>query len=280
MKTLGASYLFHEARNGHRGLDLARSTLFDCILLDYNLPDMTGFEVLAELRRHQGPSAPVVIFTGEGNESLAVEAMKLGAHDYLPKAQLRPDTLARAIANAIEKSSLQRKLADAQQNLEHLALYDALTGLGNRNLFHRELARAIAVAKRHETSFPLLVMDLDKFKAANDEFGHEAGDAILTAVGFRLQGISRAADAYFRQGGDEFTAILEAGSDGKVAAQRILEVVAQPVTFGPHVLDVRVSIGVAIYPTDGANAAAIVHAADRAMYEAKKLDVGWAAVGG
>ena len=121
-------------------------------------------------------------------------------------------------------------------------------------------------------------MDLDKFKAANDTFGHEAGDAILTAVGFRLQGISRAADAYFRQGGDEFSAILEAGSDGRVAARRILEVIAQPVAFGPHVLDVGVSIGVAIYPTDGANAAAIVHAADRAMYEAKELNVGWVAV--
>ena len=278
LKTLGTSYEMLEARDGHRGVELARSNRVDCILLDYNLPDMSGLDVLAELRDHLGVSAPVVMLTGSGNESVAVEAMKGGAHDYVTKAQLGPDALSRAIVNAIEKNSLQRKFAEAQNKLEHLALYDVLTGLGNRNLFNLELARTIAVSRRkNRTPFPVLMMDLDKFKAANDTFGHEAGDAILASVGSRLRGISRAADSYFRVGGDEFTAILDPGSAGDVAARRIIEVILQPVSFGSHTLDVAVSIGLAHYPTNGETTEDLVRAADAAMYEAKKLNLGWAA---
>jgi diguanylate cyclase (GGDEF)-like protein len=278
LKTLGTSYELLEARDGRHGLELARSRRIDCILVDYNLPDMNGLEVLAELRDHLGVTAPVVMLTGSGNESIAVEAMKGGAHDYVSKAKIGPEALSRAVVNAIEKNALQRKFAEAQHKLEHLALYDVLTGLGNRNLFYLELARTIAVAHRkNKAPFPVLMMDLDKFKAANDAFGHEAGDAILTAVGSRLRGISRAADVYFRVGGDEFTAILDPGSAGDVAAQRVIEAILQPIRFGPHRLEVAVSIGLAIYPSDGQTAEDLVRAADAAMYEAKKLNLGWAA---
>jgi len=276
LKTLGTTYDMQEARDGRHGVELARSRSFDCILLDYNLPDMNGLDVLIELREKQGVTAPIVMLTSEGDISLAVEAMKRGAHDYLPKAQVGPDTLSRTVANAIQKSSLQRQLAEAQEKLERLALYDTLTGLGNRNLFQRELAHTIAVSQRKKGSFPLLVMDLDKFKAANDTFGHEAGDAILAEIGSRLREISRAADTYFRLGGDEFTAILDTGSDGGVAARRIIEVIAQPVSFGPHMLEVHVSVGVAMYPSDGESIEELVRSADTAMYEAKRNNLGWA----
>jgi len=278
LKTLGTSYELLEASDGHQGVELARSHPVDCILLDYNLPDMNGLDVMAELRDHFGITAPIVMLTGSGNESIAVDAMKGGAHDYVSKAHLGPEELSRAIVNAIEKNALQRKFTEAQHKLEHLALYDVLTGLGNRNLFYLELARTIAVSHRKsKTPFPVLMMDLDKFKAANDTFGHEAGDAILTTVGSRLRGISRAADSYFRVGGDEFTAILDPGSAGDVAARRIIEVILEPVPFGSHALDVAVSIGLAHYPADGEAPEDLVRAADAAMYEAKRLNLGWVA---
>jgi diguanylate cyclase (GGDEF)-like protein len=270
VKLLGDGYELVEAHNALQGMELAADQTFDCILLDYNLPDKDGLELLAELRRRPGITAPIVMLTGTGNESVAVEALKRGAQDYLPKAYFETETLSRVIAGAVEKCRLEKKSTESLENLQRLALYDALTGLGNRNLFHIELARAIAVARRKGTSFVLLVMDLDKFKAANDTFGHEAGDTILATVGRRMRDSARATDAYFRIGGDEFTAILDAGSHGPAAAQRITTAIAEPVVFGPHELVVAVSIGIATFPADGRNVEDLVRAADAAMFSAKK----------
>jgi diguanylate cyclase (GGDEF)-like protein len=114
------------------------------------------------------------------------------------------------------------------------------------------------------------MMDLNKFKAINDTYGHEAGDAMLAAVGHRLRGISRAADAYFRMGGDEFMAILDVDSDGNAAACRIVAAIAEPVPFGPHALAVEISIGMATYPSDGVDPLQLIRAADAAMYGTKK----------
>jgi diguanylate cyclase (GGDEF)-like protein len=269
VKVLGTDYEMHEARDGRQGVELATAQTFDCILLDYQLPDMDGLDVLIQLRDQLGVTAPIVMLTGSGNEAVAVEAMKRGAHDYLPKSQLGHETLFRVVSNAIEKYSLQKKLGEAQEHLNRLALYDPLTGLGNRNLFHIELARAVAVSQRKTTSFTLVMMDLDKFKTANDTFGHEAGDAILAVIGRRLRDNARAADIYFRLGGDEFIAILDVGSDGSAAARRIISAVAEPIPFGSHALAVEVSIGLASYPADGENAQDLMRAADAAMYEAK-----------
>jgi|HubBroStandDraft_1064217.scaffolds.fasta_scaffold00382_23 diguanylate cyclase (GGDEF)-like protein len=276
LKILGRDYELREACEGRQGVEMALSQAFDCILVDFHLPDMNGLDLLVELRERLEIPVPIVMLTGEGNEFVAVEAMKRGAHDYLPKAQLAPDTLFRAISHAVEKHELQRQLVESQDRLERLALYDTLTGLGNRNLFHLELVRAMAISRRNGTSFLLLAMDLDKFKAINDGFGHEAGDTILAAVGERLRTSARAADAYFRPGGDEFAAILEAGSDGPAAARRIRAAIAAPVPFGAHELHIGVSIGMAEYPGDGMSAADLIRAADAAMYQGKRSAQGWA----
>ena len=270
-------YELHQARDGRSGVALARSKAFDCIVLDYNLPDMTGIELLDQLRNDEGVVAPVIILTGSGNEDVAVEAMKHGAQDYLRKSLLQPEMLSRAVDNAIAKTSLQNKIVEANHDLRRLALYDTLTGIGNRNLFFEHLPRAISVALRDGSTFPLLFMDLNAFKAANDTFGHEAGDAVLTGMGSRLRSISRAADVYFRIGGDEFTAILHAGSDGAAAARRIVVAAAEPFQFGATELAVGVSVGVAYYPADGKNVEALLGAADEAMYRAKKAEIGWTA---
>jgi len=269
LRELGPQYDLREAANGRDGLRLVSDGEFDCILVDYQLPDINGLDLLVELRARQKRPTATVMLTGKGNESIAVEAMKLGAHDYLPKSALGPAALHRVISNAVEKCQLLKALAEAQEKLESLALFDALTGLGNRNLFHIELARALAISKRKQTAFVLLMMDLDRFKEANDTFGHEAGDAVLAAVGQRLRASARSADSYFRLGGDEFTAILDAGSDGEAAALRIMAAVAEPVWFGPHELMVAVSIGVASYPKDAQSAEALIRAADASMYSAK-----------
>lgn len=274
LKLLDLDYELHEAADGFQGLAMAQARAFDCILVDYHLPDIDGLDLVVELRDSVNGQAPIVMLTGEGSEGVAVEAMKRGVYDYLPKAQLAPATLSRVISHAVEKHTLQRQLAETQRKLERLALYDPLTGLGNRNLFNLELGRAITISKRKRTFFALAIMDLDKFKAANDRFGHEAGDAILAEVGERFRSIARASDAYFRLGGDEFAAILDAGSDGDAAAARIKGAVVAPIPFGSHELTIGVSVGVAIYSTDEMTAEDLIRAADAAMYRAKKAGCG------
>jgi len=276
LRSFPSRYDLHEARDGRTGLALARSQRFDCIVVDYNLPDISGFELLDELQ-NGGSVVPVIFLTGSGNEAVAVEAMKRGALDYLQKSELKPELLGRTVDKAVEKSILRRTIVAAHDAVERLALYDGLTGLGNRNLFDYHLPVAIAVAQRQGSTFPLLFMDLDRFKSANDAFGHETGDAILADVGYRLRKMSRGADAFFRIGGDEFTGILHPGSDGAAAARRIVAAIAHPFAFAAPTLDIGISVGVAVYPAHGADVQELVRSADGAMYKAKKARLGWAA---
>lgn len=112
-------YVVIEAESGAQALQRCRSKNPDCVLLDYNLPDLDGLEFLAELRTHGDvPSFPVIMLTGQGDETVAVQAMKRGAQDYLVKGELEQESLHRAINNAVEKTSLRRKLYEAQEELK------------------------------------------------------------------------------------------------------------------------------------------------------------------
>ena len=244
---------------------------FDCILLDYQLPGTDGFELLVELREVLGVKTPVVMLTGEGNEMVAVEAMKRGASDYLPKSLLAADTLLRVITQAVERTRLERELLEARAQIEQQALYDSLTGLGNRRLFMRDLSRALASAQRTNLPFCLFVMDLNRFKVANDRYGHEAGDAVLAEVGRRLVATGRANDLFYRQGGDEFAALIDA-VDSKTAlsiANRIHVAISAPITWRDQQLSIGISIGIAPYSSDVVALDALIRIADGAMYQAK-----------
>ncbi|MFD1006670.1 sensor domain-containing protein [Oceanisphaera ostreae] len=159
-----------------------------------------------------------------------------------------------------------------QQQIERLALYDSLTGLANRSLLNEQLLRCIHRSQRTFQSFALLFIDLDGFKAINDNYGHDAGDALLMELGLRLQNRFRATDCCARIGGDEFVILLdEIADDGSAftLSYSLLELIAQPLAWGPHPLQVSASIGIALYPEDGDNAASLLTRADNAMYRAK-----------
>ncbi|MDA8415662.1 MAG: diguanylate cyclase [Betaproteobacteria bacterium] len=260
-----------QADSSLKALELMGRESIGCILLDYQLPGQDGLDLLKQWNINSDEIPPVVMLTGEGNEMVAVEAMKNGAFDYLPKTQLAPDVLCRVITQAVEKSRLQRLLAEAQAQLERQALYDMLTSMGNRNLFLRDLDRNIAVAQRQSHFFSLMLLDLDKFKAANDRFGHDAGDFILTEFGRRVLEQSRATDTFYRLGGDEFTALIAAHDVPVVLsiAERLKNAAITPFVFDGHAIEIGISIGIAIYPRDGNTADKLLKAADIAMYRAK-----------
>jgi diguanylate cyclase (GGDEF)-like protein/PAS domain S-box-containing protein len=162
----------------------------------------------------------------------------------------------------------------SEQRIHHVAQHDVLTGLPNRSLLQDRLEQAVAYAGR--TSHPIWVMliDLDRFKFVNDSMGHKAGDVLLVTIAARLRGALRETDTVARLSGDEFVVILTEHEDEKLSVdivQRLMDSVARPVMLGSKEFMVTASIGVAVYPTDGAPADTLIEHADIAMYRAKKL---------
>ncbi|MBI5533850.1 MAG: diguanylate cyclase [Deltaproteobacteria bacterium] len=165
----------------------------------------------------------------------------------------------------------------AEDLLVRLATTDPLTGLPNRALCEDRLRTAVAQARRYGRSMAVLFLDLDGFKLVNDEHGHEIGDELLKAVARRLSSCVRAADTVARPGGDEFTVILfelSSPRDAEVVAQRLVTEISRPYSLGKVECCVGVSAGIGLYPSHGADAAALVRAADAAMYSAKRSGKG------
>ncbi|MBE0488988.1 MAG: diguanylate cyclase [Halomonas sp.] len=161
-----------------------------------------------------------------------------------------------------------------QQELEHLAHYDALTGLPTRPLLADRIRQAMAAARRHQQYMALVFIDLDGFKAVNDTHGHDMGDRLLIELGRRMQAELRETDTLARLGGDEFVAVLvELASEeaSLPVLERLLHRVAAPVEIDGQRLEVSASMGVAFYPAgEELDADQLMRQADQAMYRAKR----------
>jgi diguanylate cyclase (GGDEF)-like protein/PAS domain S-box-containing protein len=163
---------------------------------------------------------------------------------------------------------------EAERQVEYQAYHDALTNLPNRMLFLDRLSVAIAHAQRFGGHVAVMFLDLDHFKFINDTLGHTVGDLLLRAVAGRLAESLRAEDTVARIGGDEFTILLgavPAQADSTTVAQKVLESVARPFGIEGHELFVTTSIGIALFPNDGADPETLLKNADAAMYRAKEL---------
>lgn len=161
----------------------------------------------------------------------------------------------------------------SQEQLEFLANYDSLTGLGNRNLFMSQLKVGLDRAARHHRRLSLIFIDLDNFKSINDTLGHEVGDMLLTEVARRLKTTVRQEDVVCRLGGDEFTVYVEDFADPGAlvgTAQRLVQSVSEPYDLAGHHVAVTASVGISIYPNDGTTIAELVKNADTAMYKVKE----------
>jgi diguanylate cyclase (GGDEF)-like protein/PAS domain S-box-containing protein len=164
----------------------------------------------------------------------------------------------------------ERKQAEAQ--IRSLAYHDTLTGLPNRLLFNDRLAVALAQAQRQQNKVGVLFIDLDRFKLINDSLGHGFGDRLLQTVARRIEGGIREADTLARLGGDEFILLLPGlgdVDDAACVAEKVLEALRQPFELDGGELYITTSIGVSLYPDDGADVEELVKNADIAMYRAK-----------
>jgi diguanylate cyclase (GGDEF)-like protein len=182
--------------------------------------------------------------------------------------------LLRAIARQVLLlSESEASLAQKSRQLAHMARHDALTGLPNRTLFLEKAAEALARMRRNGDTFAVLMLDLDRFKTVNDSFGHPAGDTLLKEIGQRLRAAMREVDCVARFGGDEFAVLQAAAPDQKggviALSERILAAVTEPYDLDGHRVVLETSIGIALAPQDGDDAAELIKRADLALYRAK-----------
>ncbi len=260
--------VLHHALDAQDGMDQALRIVPDLILLDVDMPVVTGFEVCRKLKEHGHlAQVPVIFLTGATEVYTKVQGFDLGAVDYVTKP-FDPAEL-RARVRAALRTKRYHDLLSARSNV------DGLTAIWNRSYFNQRLGEEIAAAKRYARVLSLVMLDLDNFKSLNDSYGHPFGDQVLQRVGELLHTMLRTTDAPCRYGGEEFGLILsDTDLQGAMITAERIRVALAELTFRPKDRPMRItaSLGLATSTTLGAklDAAHFVMAADDALYEAKK----------
>lgn len=211
-ETLGDAYDVVFATNGEDALRLTSAEMPDLILLDVVMPGVDGLEVCRRLKADSHTQdIPIIFVTALGAEGDEASGLQLGAIDYIAKP-VRPQIVQARVRNHIQ-------LKRSQDLLRDLSQLDGLTGIANRRAFDCRMLQEWHRAQRNGTSLGLIMIDIDHFKAFNDNYGHMAGDDCLKNVSQALLGmVSRPADMFARYGGEEFVCILP-DTDAKGVSQ-------------------------------------------------------------
>ncbi|MDP4650663.1 MAG: EAL domain-containing protein [Haliea sp.] len=282
-----------EASSGPEALEMFTRERPDLIFLDVEMPGLSGLEVCRLIREMpQGESIPIMIVTGSDDRDSIDLGFNAGATQYKTKP-VNWSLLGRDVQYMLRASQAFNSLLRQEDRLRYLAYYDPLTNLPNRRNFNEQMVRILKRSQRKNSYAALLFIDLDNFKRINDSIGHGRGDKLLVEIAKRLTLELRQDDAinFFsdredddddlsnsgsaeiaRLGGDEFTVVLSDVPDTEHVeriARRILESLSQPIALQSHNPVVTPSIGIAIYPMDGADPDSLIRNADTAMYVAK-----------
>lgn len=286
-----------EVASGVDALSACLDQEFALILLDVNMPEMDGFEVaslLAEEERNK--LTPIIFVTAAYSDDIhRLKGYHAGAVDYIAKP-INDQILLSKVRVFLDLWSARRDLRELAETLaernrrlalevaereraealvRHQAHHDGLTGLPNRVLFMDRIEGAFERARRHYEQFAVLYIDIDGFKSVNDHHGHAAGDELLRLIAERLSELIRKSDTVARLGGDEFAMIIEQLHDPQsvlLTGRKICDAISRPFTLGAEgpVVQVGASVGVAQFPAHGQARHELLHAADEAMYRAKR----------
>jgi diguanylate cyclase (GGDEF)-like protein len=262
-----AGYAVLVAENGPQAIEIVRTERVDLVLLDVMMPEMSGVETLRRLRQHRSVAdLPVIMVTAKTGSNDVVEALEVGANDYITK----PVDFSVAMARIRTQLTARRA--------------DPLTGLPNRVLFMDRLEQLMRRAKMNgHHAFAVFFLDIDRFKIINDSLGHVAGDELLVGVSRRLEQSLRSSDTIARfdgdctlarLGGDEFTILLDrvrTDTDAKMVAERLLSAVIRPFEVQGRTVVVSMSIGIVMAAARYEQPEEMVRDADTAMYRAKAL---------
>jgi diguanylate cyclase (GGDEF)-like protein len=250
------------ARSGQEALEIARQCRPDVVLLDIEMPGMSGFEVCRALKSDPELLDAAVIFVSSHTQTDdELRALECGGVDFIQKPLNIPVARAHIKAHIALRNEAKR-----------LANHDALTGLPNRILLQDRTEQALQKARRNHGRVAMLLLDLDNFKVINDSMGHSVGDLVLQEVASRLSRALRVVDTVSRQGGDEFILLLPEviGFDAVGDfAERLLATIASPFSIQANRYDLSASIGISVFPEDSDDLESLYRHADSAMYQAK-----------
>lgn len=255
----------HAAMTAEEGLEMARALLPEVILLDIDLPDQNGFDVLRELKTDSMThDIPVIFVSGSTDADARVRGLDMGAHDFVAKPFDMAELKAR-IRSAVRICLLIKMLAQRAQ-------IDGLTGLWNRAYFDQRLKQEFAEATRYGRDLSLILCDLDHFKTLNDDHGHPFGDQVLEDFAEILSS-GRGGDVPCRYGGEEFVVILPdtPADEAMIAANQYREAIRNMRREEHPDVQSTASFGVAdLKCLSEVSTEHLVDAADKALYQAKQ----------
>ena len=265
------------------------TTTYDAIVSDYSMPRMSGLELLDELAKRE-VDTPVIITTGFGDEKTVVQAMKMGAYDYIVKEpdlghlDLLPLVIKDAYSKYLLKKENERLMAELIEKrkqleelnlkLTELSITDELTGIYNYRFFQLALEKEWERAERYNRSLSCILSDIDNFKRINDLYGHPVGDKILREIAQLTSRSVRQSDYLARYGGEEFVILLpDTNLRNSLQVAEKLRKLIEAHTFQPteEPLKLTISLGVVSNEMPGVTSAgALVELADKALYKAKR----------
>lgn len=237
-----------------------------CCLIGSGVTRKEGLELLQLIRQdYPADMLAVVVVADAECEDMAVEMLHHGAQDCLIRQNITPARLYGAIWNAV-------RARDLHKQVKHLAHYDNLTGLLNRNLLMNRLEQALKRCDRYKQRCALVYLDLNHFKPVNETYGHTVGDELLQAVAERIRNHCRNTDSPARIGSDEFLVLLENvdKNTGRKVADKLLKALEAPFELSGNVVQIGASIGISTYPDTAKNAEELIKQADQALRRAKQ----------
>jgi diguanylate cyclase (GGDEF)-like protein len=263
-------------------LSILSAEKFDLVLSDINMGGMSGLEMIPQVLA-SAPDTVVMMISGEQTIESAIEAMRVGAFDYVGKPfdlQHVRAAVRRALehhslleAKRLYENHLEELVRQRTAELNHLAYHDALTDLPNRILFEDRLTQALALSQRNRQTLGVLFLSLDRFKKVNDTLGHAQGYRLLKEVAGRLVRCVREGETVARFEGDEFAVLLPQinGTEDVIEiTQQIREALKLPFTIDGQEIFVATSIGISLYADDGEDAPTLLKNAGAALYRAKE----------
>jgi len=260
------------ALSGREAIDIALEKQPDLILLDIQMPDLDGYDVIRVLKDDERTKhVPVIFVTGLSDESDEEKGLELGAIDYITKPYKPAVVLAR-VRNHLRLREYALRLEHLNEQLELLATTDPLTSAHNRRYFMTKLQDEMERVCRYNRPSSILMLDIDHFKKINDTYGHDVGDMVLIEMVKVLDNKIRHLDTVARLGGEEFAILLPETNEAaaKLSAVRLLDAVRDiTVNVGGEEVKFTVSIGCAEFDCSSNGVENILKSADLALYEAK-----------
>ena len=280
-ETLSDRFFCTSVDSAEKALAVLANLEFSLVVSDISMSGISGLELVPRIFQ-MAPDTVVVMISGQQAIESAIEAMRVGAYDYITKP-LDVRHVRAAVERAMTHHELLKQKRQYENHLEelvekrtaevqHLAYYDSLTDLPNRTLFGDRLQQTLATAAHNDQLAALVMVSLERFEKINDTLGHATGDLLLQQVAGRLAQRTKKGDTIARFGGDEFAFLLtsiERTDEAAEFAREILEALLLSFKLEMQELYLNASIGISVFPDDGADAETIMKNAGAALFRAK-----------